>query len=48
LTTVFLRLFSVTSMKSLFAYNDIDFVMANQRDLVTPVKQLKTVGVVKG
>lgn len=31
-----------------FAYKDIDFVMENQKDLVKPVKKLKTVGVVKG
>lgn len=34
--------------ESRFAYKDIDFVMDNQADLVTPVKRLKTVGVVKG
>ena len=31
-----------------FAYKDIDQVMDQQKDLVTPVKKLKTVGVVKG
>lgn len=31
-----------------FAYKDIDMVMENQKDLVKPVKKLKTVGVVKG
>ncbi len=31
-----------------FAYKDIDMVMAQQSDLVTPVRKLKTVGVVKG
>ncbi|HWT76634.1 MAG TPA: RtcB family protein [Mobilitalea sp.] len=31
-----------------FAYKDIDLVMANQTDLVEPVKQLFTIGVVKG
>lgn len=31
-----------------FAYKDIDVVMENQKDLVKPVKKLKTVGVVKG
>ena len=31
-----------------FAYKDIDTVMANQTELVEPVKRLKTVGVVKG
>lgn len=31
-----------------FAYKDIQTVMKNQEDLVEPVKQLKTVGVVKG
>lgn len=31
-----------------FAYKDIDQVMMQQQDLVTPVRKLKTVGVVKG
>lgn len=31
-----------------FAYKDIDQVMAQQLDIVTPVRKLKTVGVVKG
>lgn len=31
-----------------FAYKDIDEVMAQQQDMVTPVRKLKTVGVVKG
>ena len=31
-----------------FAYKDIDVVMENQKDLVKPMKKLKTVGVVKG
>lgn len=31
-----------------FAYKDIDQVMAQQLDMVTPIKKLKTVGVVKG
>jgi len=31
-----------------FAYKDIDQVMAQQSDIVTPVRKLKTVGVVKG
>lgn len=31
-----------------FAYKDIDRVMAQQSDLVTPVRKLRTVGVVKG
>ncbi len=31
-----------------FAYKDIDQVMAQQSDLVRPVRKLKTVGVVKG
>ncbi len=31
-----------------FAYKDIDEVMAQQSDIVTPVRKLKTVGVVKG
>ena len=31
-----------------FAYKDIDEVMAQQSDMVTPVRKLKTIGVVKG
>lgn len=31
-----------------FAYKDIDQVMTQQMDLVTPIRKLKTVGVVKG
>lgn len=31
-----------------FAYKDIDLVMAQQQEMVTPVRKLKTVGVVKG
>lgn len=31
-----------------FAYKDIDEVMAQQQDIVTPIRKLKTVGVVKG
>ena len=31
-----------------FAYKDIDVVMENQKDLVTPLRRLKTVGVLKG
>ena len=31
-----------------FAYKDIDQVMAQQQDMVTPIRKLKTVGVVKG
>lgn len=31
-----------------FAYKDIDKVMAQQADIVTPVRKLRTVGVVKG
>lgn len=34
--------------ESRFAYKDIDVVMENQKDLVKPVKKLKTIGVVKG
>ncbi len=34
--------------ESRFAYKNIDEVMANQADLVEPIKRLKTVGVVKG
>lgn len=31
-----------------YAYKDIDIVMNNQKDLVRPIKKLKTIGVVKG
>lgn len=31
-----------------FAYKDIDQVMEQQKDLVTPIRKLKTVGVLKG
>jgi len=31
-----------------WAYNDIDAVMAQESDLVKPVKRLKTIGVIKG
>lgn len=34
--------------ESRFAYKNIDEVMANQADLVKPVKRLSTIGVVKG
>ena len=34
--------------ESRFAYKNIDEVMENQKDLVKPVKKLKTIGVVKG
>ena len=34
--------------ESRFAYKDIDEVMNNQKDLVETVKQLRTLGVVKG
>lgn len=34
--------------ESRFAYKDIDNVMENQKDLTTPIKKLKTIGVVKG
>lgn len=34
--------------ESRFAYKNIDEVMANQQELVTPLKKLKTVGVIKG
>ena len=34
--------------ESRFAYKDICEVMENQKDLVKPVRQLKTIGVVKG
>lgn len=31
-----------------FAYKDIGVVMENQKDIVTPIRKLKTVGVLKG
>lgn len=31
-----------------FAYKDIDFVIANELDLIEPIRQLETLGVVKG
>ena len=34
--------------ESRFAYQDIDRVMENQKDLVEPVRRLRTIGVVKG
>lgn len=34
--------------ESRFAYKNIEDVMANQTDLVIPIKKLKTVGVIKG
>jgi len=34
--------------ESRFAYKDIDEVMENQKDLVRPIRKLKTIGVVKG
>ncbi len=34
--------------ESRFAYKDIDMVMDNQKDLVIPVRRLRTIGVVKG
>jgi len=34
--------------ESRFAYKDIDEVMENQKELVKPIKKLKTIGVVKG
>lgn len=34
--------------ESRFAYKNIDEVMENQKDLVKPVKKLRTIGVVKG
>ncbi len=34
--------------ESRFAYKNIDEVMENQKDLVKPIKRLKTIGVVKG
>lgn len=34
--------------ESRFAYKDIEMVMDYQKELVTPVKRLKTIGVVKG
>lgn len=34
--------------ESRFAYKDIETVMSNQKDLVKPIKRLKSIGVVKG
>lgn len=34
--------------ESRFAYKDIDVVIQNELDLITPIKKLKTIGVVKG
>ena len=34
--------------ESRYAYKDIDEVIASELDLITPVKKLKTIGVVKG
>ena len=34
--------------ESRFAYKDIDEVMANQKELVFPIKKLTTIGVIKG
>ena len=34
--------------ESRFAYKDIDTVINNELDLITPIKKLKTIGVVKG
>ncbi|MBI9013236.1 MAG: RtcB family protein [Clostridiales bacterium] len=34
--------------EALGSYKDIDFVINNELDLITPIKKLKTVGVVKG
>ena len=34
--------------ESRFAYKDIDRVMENQKDLVEPIRRLRTIGVVKG
>lgn len=34
--------------ESRFAYKNIDAVMANQQDLVVPIKKLQTIGVIKG
>lgn len=34
--------------ESRFAYKDIDYVISQELDLVTPVKKLRTLGVVKG
>lgn len=31
-----------------FAYKDIDFVIANELDLIKPIRKLETLGVVKG
>jgi len=34
--------------ESRYSYKDIDAVIANQLDLITPIKKLRTIGVVKG
>lgn len=34
--------------ESRFAYKDIDTVLANEKDLIRPIKKCKTIGVVKG
>jgi tRNA-splicing ligase RtcB len=34
--------------ESRFAYKDIEEVINNELDLVTPIKKLSTIGVVKG
>lgn len=34
--------------ESRFAYKDIDVVINNELDLITPIKKMKTIGVVKG
>jgi tRNA-splicing ligase RtcB (3'-phosphate/5'-hydroxy nucleic acid ligase) len=34
--------------ESRFAYKDLDFVIANELDLIVPVRKLKTIAVVKG
>ena len=31
-----------------FAYKEIEKVIENQVDLITPIKKLKTIGVIKG
>jgi tRNA-splicing ligase RtcB len=34
--------------ESRFAYKDLDFVIANELDLIEPLRRLKTLAVVKG
>jgi tRNA-splicing ligase RtcB len=34
--------------ESRFAYKDLDFIIANELDLIEPLRRLKTIAVVKG